>query len=460
MEMQDWAHVTQGINAIGQTINRRNQDNRANAEADRQREINTQTATAYEFFMKNPNAWDFDAPEKQPQPTAIDSAAGNVPKPKPLPIEGFHPEAIAAARISALRTYTDRKQLSRENLMLHAEQGKVDAQNFKKGIGQAMALFAAGDELATKQMIAESYNNYYSDAHTMEIDDAGEIFLVSPTGKRKHVENPDLKAMLDNLGTVTDADHVKARISRERTLTELDNQALTNPGMFRDQKTGRYVYQFNVHDLNTGKLTPKYSFNPTYGAPGWTAMTEEDFRGLQLEPVARAGATDAAAKQENFNAKELRLAQQTWDTNKVRLATGDIRLQSMSAEEQNAEIEKRLGPRPTSGGATGEAGGGKGRMKELPPAQDHKGRRVRQVQADGSSKFFKSDGKKWVEQSSGATEQAAGKKASSTTAAPDPEDPTVSTTDNAGEALEDPRKSANKGIMETLERDKNRRIIK
>ena len=198
MGLGDWLKVSQSISAIGQTIDLKRQQERQNTIEDQNRQKEEQAAQAFNYFIENPEAMDFDNPEKQTaKPSAIGEVAG-VPSERPrLPIEDYSPEAIAKARVAAMSYWTNKKTLSAESLRQTAIKAKQDKDEFIKGISLAATSLAIGDEAGAKDAFVSAYNQFYPDAHKMRVNEAGEFIMSSPTGAERNMGKPNMEQMID-----------------------------------------------------------------------------------------------------------------------------------------------------------------------------------------------------------------------------------------------------------------------
>lgn len=295
MGFNDWMQVANSVSAIGNTIDRRRQNQRANEEQDRQKMLSEQSTEAFNYFVENPASMDFDNPEKQKAtPSAIGEVAG-VPTDRPkLPIEGLAPEAIAKGRLAAMEYWTTKKTLSRENLELTAAKAKQDRLEFIKGISHSATMLANDDEESATQSFVDSYNKYYPDGNKLKRGDQGNLIMVSPTGDERDVGKVDMTKMIDEFlasPDINDANFAKASIMSKRAIQELNRQAMEKPMQLYDTKTGTPYFAYTVIDPDTKDRTVAVMNMPA-GMPGARTLTAEEITGLGLHTEDAAKFTE------------------------------------------------------------------------------------------------------------------------------------------------------------------------
>lgn len=285
MDFNDWVNVSQSIGAIGATIDRKRAEQKQDVEAERKRQTEEQAAQAFNYFVENPKALDFDNPEKQTaQQSAIGEVAG-VPAERPrLPIEDFAPEAIAKGRVAALQYWTDKKSLSAENLRMVQEKAKVDFKAFEKGVSSAATLLATGNEDAARQAYMTAYNDYYPDGHKMEIDGQGNVTLISPFGVKKEIGPADWEKIINETlasPALNETAFAQAAQMSTRAMQVKNMQAFDKPEILYSQKTGKPYYAYQQRNLKTGEPSYIVGDRP-FGAPGFQALPAGEVDGLGL----------------------------------------------------------------------------------------------------------------------------------------------------------------------------------
>ena len=280
----DWLKVSQSISAIGQTIDLKRQQERQNTIEDQNRQKEEQAAQAFNYFIENPEAMDFDNPEKQTaKPSAIGEVAG-VPSERPrLPIEDYSPEAIAKARVAAMSYWTNKKTLSAESLRQTAIKAKQDKDEFIKGISLAATSLASGDEAGAKDAFVSAYNQFYPDAHKMRVNEAGEFIMSSPTGAERNMGKPNMEQMIDEfLGSPAINEKAFAQMSlmNKRAIQEMNRQSLEKPQPLYGQD-GKEYFAYAQIDPESKDRTVIVTNMPA-GMPGARTLTAEEITGLGL----------------------------------------------------------------------------------------------------------------------------------------------------------------------------------
>ena len=284
MGLGDWLKVSQSISAIGQTIDLKRQQERQNTIEDQNRQKEEQAAQAFNYFIENPEAMDFDNPEKQTaKPSAIGEVAG-VPSERPrLPIEDYSPEAIAKARVAAMSYWTNKKTLSAESLRQTAIKAKQDKDEFIKGLSLAATSLASGDEAGAKDAFVSAYNQFYPDAHKMRVNEAGEFIMSSPTGAERNMGKPNMEQMIDEfLGSPAINEKAFAQMSlmNKRAIQEINRQSLEKPQPLYGQD-GKEYFAYAQIDPESKDRTVIVTNMPA-GMPGARTLTAEEITGLGL----------------------------------------------------------------------------------------------------------------------------------------------------------------------------------
>lgn len=285
MGLGDWMQVANSVSAIGATIDRRRQQQRENDLQDQERLKKEQEAQAFNFFLENPDALDFDNQEKQTaKPSAIGEIAG-VPAERPrIPIEGYAPESIAKARVAALSYWTSKKALSAESMRMEMEKAKMSKQEFIKGLSLAATSLANGDESGASDAFVKAYNQFYPDAHKMSVNEAGEFIMSSPTGVEKNLGKPNLEQMIDEfLGSpaINEKAFAQMSVMNKRAIQEMNRQSFEKPQVLYSKGDGKQYFAYAQVDPETKDRTV-IVMNMPAGMPGARTLTAEEITGLGL----------------------------------------------------------------------------------------------------------------------------------------------------------------------------------
>ena len=308
MDMNDWLKVANSAGAIGETIDRRRQQQRTNTEEDRQKTLNDQAVQAFNYFVENPGAMDFDNPDKQTrQQSALGDVAG-IPEERPrMPIEGFSPEAIAKARQASMVYWANKKRLSNANLEQTTLKAKQDDAAFKKGISRSMTLLASGDEKTAKQIFADTYNKYYQDGYKVTIGPEGNVIMASPFGDQNDLGQVDFEKLLNEIAASPNINPKSQAIAASNTQAariKANDEAQNNP-QYLYSADGKEYYQYVQWDKKTNDRVLIVMDKP-WGSPGAKSLTSGEIKaaGLQTKSAIKhqQGQETHASEMENDKA--------------------------------------------------------------------------------------------------------------------------------------------------------------
>jgi len=308
MDLNDWLKVANSAGAIGETIDRRRQQQRTNTEEDRQKTLNDQAAQAFNYFFKNPEAMDFDNSDKQTrQQSALGDVAG-IPEERPrMPIEGFSPEAIAKARQASMVYWANKKRLSNANLEQTTLKAKQDDAAFKKGISRSMTLLASGDEKTAKQIFADTYNKYYQDGYKVTIGPEGNVIMASPFGDQNDLGQVDFEKLLNEIAASPNINPKSQAIAASNTQAariKANDEAQNNP-QYLYSADGKEYYQYVQWDKKNNDRVLIVMDKP-WGSPDAKSLTSKEIKtaGLQTKSAIKhqQGKEAHTSKMENDKA--------------------------------------------------------------------------------------------------------------------------------------------------------------